>query len=87
MSIIFSPYEKELNMSDNDSVKLYKKGNEKVPTKFSGETNGFRLFIHDVASCATECQWKNILTFNVNGVDLTLIKDYECIPMSTVIAK
>jgi hypothetical protein len=23
----------------------------------------------------------------VNGVDLTLIKDYECIPMSTVIAK
>jgi hypothetical protein len=86
-TIIFSPYEKELNMSDKDSIKLYEKGSEKLPTKFSGETKDFRLFIHDVASRAAECRWKNILTFSVNGVDLNLIKDYGRIPMSVITAK
>jgi hypothetical protein len=43
---MFSPYEKELDMSNKDSVKLYKEGAEQLPTKFSGETEDFRLFIN-----------------------------------------
>ena len=44
-TIIFSPYEKTLDMNDKDSVKLFEKGSEKLPY--------FRLFINDVASRAT----------------------------------
>jgi hypothetical protein len=39
--IIFSPYEKTLDMNDKDSVKLFKKGSEKLPSKFTGEAKDF----------------------------------------------
>jgi hypothetical protein len=34
-SIIFSPYKNELDMKDKDSAKLFEKGSNKLPTKFS----------------------------------------------------
>jgi hypothetical protein len=63
-TIIFSPYKKELNMSDKDSVKLYEKGSEQLPTKFTGEVKDFPLFINGITYCTTECKWDlSILTF------------------------
>jgi hypothetical protein len=45
-AIIFSPYKKELDKSDKDSVKLYEKeGSKTLPTKFTGEVKDCRLFI------------------------------------------
>jgi hypothetical protein len=86
-SIIFSPYEKELDMSDKYLVKLNEKGSEKIPTKFTGEVKNFRFFINKVTPCATECKCDlSILTFKVNGGDLNLIKDYGQIPMYLVTA-
>jgi hypothetical protein len=87
VTIIFSPYEKTLDMNDKDSVKLFEKGSEKLPSKFTGEAKDFRLFINDVASRATECNWNpSILTFTVNGENLNLLKDYGRIDMSVITA-
>ena len=86
-TIIFSPYEKTLDMNDKDSVKLFEKGSEKLPSKFTGEAKDFCLFINDVVSRATECNWNpSILTFVVDGENLNLLKDYGRIPMSVITA-
>jgi hypothetical protein len=85
MSIIFSPYELKLDMSDKVGSKLFKEGAEKLPTKFTGEVKDFRLFINYLSSCATECCWDTtILEFVVNGETLNLIKDYGRIPMQMI---
>jgi hypothetical protein len=87
-SFILSPYDKALDRSDKDYVMLYGKGSKKLPTRLTGEVKDFRLFINDVASCATsysECKWDfSILTFNMNGEDLNIIKDYGRISMAMV---
>jgi hypothetical protein len=74
-------------MNDKDCVKLFEKGGEKLPSKFTGEAKDFRLFINDIASRATECNWNpSILTFIVNGESLNLLKDYGRIDMSVITA-
>jgi hypothetical protein len=80
-----SPYGKDLDINDKDSVKLYEKGSEKLSTKFTGEVKDLRLFIHDIASCTTGCKWdSSISAFKVNCGDLNLIKDYGRISMTMV---
>jgi hypothetical protein len=85
-TIIISPYEQELDMSDKNGAKLYEKGAEKLPSKFTGEVKDFRLFINDVVSQATECCWDiSILNFVIDGETLNLLTDYGRIPMQTIV--
>jgi hypothetical protein len=43
MSIIFSPYEQDLDMSNKTGAKLFKEGAKKLPAKLTGEVKDFRL--------------------------------------------
>ena len=84
--ICLSAYAVELDLARKTGAKLFKDGAEKLPTKFSGEVTGFRLFINDVASRAKKCRWyDSILTFSVDGQKLNLLTDYGRIPMKTII--
>jgi hypothetical protein len=82
MPSLFSPYEQEIDISSKIGARLYKKGSEKLPTKFTAKL----YLINDVGSCATECKWDSmILKFTINGVVLNLIKGYGRIPMSALL--
>jgi hypothetical protein len=60
--VIVSCYKQEIDMNTNGAKQLYKEGSDKLPTKFSGKVRGFRLFINDVTSCATECkEWDSLI--------------------------
>jgi hypothetical protein len=73
-------------MYDKNGAKLYEKGAEKLPSKFTGEVKDIRLLINDVVSRATECCWDiSILNFVVDGETINLLTDYGRIPMQTIV--
>jgi hypothetical protein len=82
-----SIFDREIDLSTKEGIRLFEIGTEPLPTPFSGHGKDLRLFINALHNRAKKCKWVgpgSIMEFDVNGQKLDLLKDYGRIPIDII---